>query len=269
MSKGLTPTIHGRLLGLDESKRLIVPNGLRLGDHGNQFDDNSPRTIAVLDDFTGAALDTFKWAVNKGSDGGAANFAILASDPDGAIRATTGAGAGATMAVNGVEVTSGLTAHASQGGLVADFRVRLSAIATIQLFVGLTNAAATTLQAPIIGSGVADGLTLNAANAVGFLFDTAMTTKNLWCVGSKASAAATAINSGIAPVAATWIQLRLEVDKLGNTTFFINGKAVGNVIQQNSVTATTPLTPVIEAFTRAAGSATIDADYIFAAADRV
>lgn len=269
MSRGLTPTIHGKLLGLDDSKRLVVPNGLRLGEHGNQFDDNSPRTVALLDDFVGAAHNTFSWAVNKGSDGGAANFAALASEVDGAIRATTGAGAGATMAVNGVEVTAGLNWKANQGGLVADFRVRLSAIATIQLFVGLTNAAATTLQAPIIGSGVADGLTNNAADAVGFLFDTAMTTKNLWCVGSKASASATAINSGVAPVAATWIKLRIEVSKLGHTTFFINGKEVGNVIQQNSVTATVALTPVIEAFTRAAGSATVDADYIYVGADRV
>jgi len=268
MSKILT-SIHGRLLGLDDSKRAVAPNGLRHGDNGNQFDSNSPRTVALLDDFNGYALDTFKWNVNKGSDAGAANFAVLASDPVGAIRATTGAGAGATMAVNGVEVTSGLTGHASQGGLVLDARVRLSAITTIALFVGLTNAAATTLQIPINGSGVADGLTNNAANAVGFLFDTAMTNAKLWCVGSKASASATAINSTIAPVAATWIQLRVEVDKSGNATFFINGKSVGNVIQQNSVTATTPLTPVISAFTRAAGSATVDADYIFSAVDRV
>jgi len=70
-------------------------------------------------------------------------------------------------------------------------------------------------------------------------------------------------------VAATWIQLRVEVDKSGNATFFINGKSVGNVIQQNSVTATTPLTPVIAAFTRAAGSATVDADYVYYGVDRV
>lgn len=268
MSKILT-TFHGRLLGVDNTKRLIVPNGLRLGEDGNQFDDNSPRTAVLLDDFTGAAHNTLTWAVNKGTDAGAANFAILASEPDGAIRATTGANAAASMAANGVEITGGLNFLPNMGGLVFDARVRLSQITTIALFVGLTNAAAGTLQAPINGAGGGDTFTNNAANAVGFLFDTTMTTKNFWGVGSKASASATGINTGIAPVAATWIQLRFEVDKLGNTKFFINGKPIGNAIQQNSVTVTTPLTPVIAAFTRAAGSATVDADYIFAGADRV
>lgn len=268
MSRILT-SIHGNLLGIDDQKRIVVPNGLRLGVNGNQFDDNSPRTAALLDDFTGAAHNTFNWGVNKGSDAGCVNFAILGGEPDGAVRATTGAGAGATMAVNGVEMTAGLNWQAQSGNLVFDARIRLSQATTISVFAGFTNALATTLQAPIIGSGVANGLTNNAANAVGFLYDTAMTNPGFWCVGSKASASATAINSGIAPVAATWIQLRIEVDKSGNAKFFINGKGVGNVIQQGSVTATTPLTPVITAFTRAAGSATIDADYVFTAADRV
>ena len=268
MSRILT-SIHGNLLGIDDQKRIVVPNGIRLGVNGNQFDDNSPRTAALLDDFVGAAHNTFNWAVNKGSDLGCVNFAILASEPDGAVRATCGAGAGATMAVNGVEMTAGLNWEAQMGSLVFDTRVRLSAITNIALFVGLTNAAATTLQIPIQGSGVGNGLTNNAANAVGFLFDTVMTNATLWGVGSKASASATAINSGIAPVAATWIQLRIEVDKSGNTKFFINGKIVGNVIQQGSVTAATPLTPVISAFTHTAATATVDADYVFAAADRV
>lgn len=268
MSKILT-TFHGRLLGVDHTKRLIVPNGLRLGEDGNQFDDNSPRTVALLDDFQGAAISAVNWAVNKGSDAATVNFASLASEIDGAVRATTGAGAGASMAVNGVEITAGLNWKAAQGGLVFDARVRLSQITTIAFFAGFTNAAATTLQIPINGAGGGDTFTNNAANAVGFLFDTAMTTAKIWGVGSKASASATGINTGIAPVAATWIQLRLEVDVNGNTKFFINGKPIGNVIQQNSVTASTPLTPVIAAFTRAAGSATVDADYIYAGADRV
>jgi hypothetical protein len=268
MSRILT-SIHGNLLGIDNTKRLIVPNGLRLGTDGNQFDDNSPRTCALLDDFVGAAHNTFNWAVNKGSDGGAANFAILASEIDGAIRATTGAGAGATEAVNGVTVTAGLNWKAAQGGLVYDARVRLSAITNIAFFAGLTNAAATTLQAPVNGTGGGDAFTYNAANALGFVFDTTMTTVKIWCVGVKATVGATAINSGIAPVAATWIQLRIEVDSLGNAKYFINGKGVGNVIQQNAVTAATPLTPVVNAFTRSAASATVDVDYLFVAGDRV
>jgi hypothetical protein len=268
MSRILT-SLHGRRLGLDDGNRLLVPNGLRLGDDGNQFDDNSPRTCALLDDFTGAAHNTFNWGVAKGSDGGAASFAILGGEPDGAIRATTGAGAGATMAVNGVEMTAGLNWQAQNGSLVFDARVRLSQITTIQFFAGFTNALATTLQAPVIGAGGGDTFTYNAANACGFIFDTTMTTTKIWCVGVKATVGATAINSGIAPVAATWIQLRIELDKNGNAKYFINGKVVGNVIQQNAVTKTTPLTPVIEAFTRAAGSATVDADYVYVGADRV
>lgn len=266
MSKILT-SLHGRLAGLDHKNRFIMPNGARVGDDGSQFDLPGPADVVLLDDFVDAVIST-RWAVNKGSDAATVNFAALASEINGAVRATMGAGAGASMAVNGVELTGGLNFKAAQGSLCFEARVRLSAITNICFFAGLTNAGAGTLQMPINGAGGGDTFTNNAANAVGFLFDTAMTTQKLWGVGSKASASASGINSGIAPVAATYITLRMELDASGNTKFFINGKPVGNVIQQNSITASTPVTPVVAAFTRSAASATVDVDYLTTSGDR-
>jgi len=88
-------------------------------------------------------------------------------------------------------------------------------------------------------------------------------------VGVANGTDATSVNSGIAPVAATDIKLRIEVDKLGNALFFINGKAVGNATVALAVTPTVLLTPVVAAFATAAASRTVDIDYIHVAAARV
>ena len=266
MSKIIT-SLHGRLLGIDEDNRLLVPKGLRHGEDGWQFDDASPMSAVLFDDFTGLAISATQFGVNKGSDAATVNFATLASQLYGVARATTGAGAGASMAVNGVQINGGLNYSANQDGVAVDIKVKISAITNIALFVGFTNQTSA-LQAPVTGSGAGDAFTYNAADAVGFVFDTAMTTKNLWAVGNKNSVAATAINSGQAPVAATFIRLRVELSKAGHARFLINGKTFGNVIMQNAVTPATLLTPVVTAFTRAAGSATVDVDYIYAGGDR-
>lgn len=215
--------------------------------------------VSIMDDFEGAALSSSWGHPTKGSDGATADFAILA-DVNGKIRGTTGAGAGATMAVNGIMLYRSLGWKANQGGLSFEARIQTSAITTISYFVGFTDQVST-LTAPITSAASVDTITTNASNAVGFMFDTSMTTKNLWLVGVAADVDATAQNSAIAPVAATYITLRVELTTAGVASFFINNVAVGTAMS-GAVTATTALTPCVSVFTRAAGSATMDVDYI-------
>lgn len=220
----------------------------------------------LYDDFEGSTLSALWGHPTKGSDGATADFAILA-DVNGKIRGTTGAGAGGTMAVNGIMVYRTLNWKANQGGLAMEARVQISAITNISLYVGFTDQV-TTLTAPITSAASANTITTNASNAVGFMFDTSMTNANFWLVGVAADVDATAQNSAIAPVAATYITLRVELTSAGVASFFINNVLIGTAMT-GAVTATTALTPCVSAFTRTAASATVDIDYIIVQALRV
>src|SRR5579859_3144960 len=121
---------------------------------------------------------------------------------------------------------------------------------------------------PIQGSGVGNAFTVVANDCVGWLFDTSMANPNWWMVGCKAGVATAGQNSGFAPVAATYDQLAVSVDQLGNATFFRNGTQVG-ATAANSVTPTVAQAPVIAAFGRIAVSKNVTADYIMASCNRI
>lgn len=246
-------SIVGRMLGLDHQDRLI--QGRRI--IGRSAID--PEPLAEFgDDFIGDVIAD-QWGVTKGSDAAAVDFAALASGIGGIVRATTGAGAGASMAANGVQLHSFLNWRASTGELAMTARLKMSSIATIAVFVGFTDQIAA-LEMPIHASGSGNGITTNATDAVGFFFDTSMTDDTWWCAGVKADTDATPVNTALAPVADTFQQFRVEVDTAGTATFYINGKTYGTVA--NALTTSVALTPVVAAFRRSAASATVDVDFI-------
>lgn len=220
--------------------------------------------VEDFDDFLGDVIED-GWAVFKGSDGQTVSFAISAHE-SGMVRATAGDDAAATMAVNGVQLYKQLGWKANQGNLTMEARVRISAITNISLFVGFTDRF-DALEMPINSAASANTLTSTATDAVGFMFDTSMTNDFFWLTGVKADTDATHINTGIAPVAATWIVLRVELDTSGNSHFYINDAFAGSVT--DALTATVALAPTIAAFTRSAASATVDVDYVQILASRV
>lgn len=258
-------SLHGPEVGLGADSRLMVPKGLILGAHGSQVASPAPDRIAVFDDFVGPTLQTI-WAVNKGSDGGAANFAPSAA-LGGMARATTGANAGVSMATNGVQINGALNWQANSGDLVMEARVKIQTIANIAIYVGLTDQVAA-LEMPMNGAGGGDGITTACTDGVGFLYDTTMTTKHWWVQGVANDADAVAQDTGGAPAAATYDVLRIEVSAAGVATFYRNGLQVG-VQMAGAGRPTIPLTPVIAAFTRSAASQTVDADYLHASVKRV
>ena len=274
MSRILT-SLHGRRLGLNDASppQLIVPGGIVSGDHGSQFFEPSPTTYVQFDDFMGDTLNTFLWHnPTKGSDAGTADFAIL-QGVSGVIRGTTGAGAGATMAVNGILIDGGLDWKANSGGLYFQTRLKMSSLATIALFAGFTDQVST-LEMPInMNAGVA--ITTTATDAVGFVFDTNATTATWKLLGvandvdatlQEAVQSTTVLTS--APTAAVYDTLRIEVSTAGVASFFLNGKQVGTKMT-GAVTATVALTPCIATFVRAAISTTVDVDYIAVGSLRV
>src|SRR5262249_32843902 len=152
----------------------------------------------------------------------------------GVVRSTTGAGAGATMAVNGVQLQGSLNwlAPAQYIGecTAIECRIKLSAITNIAVFVRFTHQTAA-LEMSINGAGGGDGLTTTATDAVSFVLDTAMTTKIWWGMGVANDVDSTGQNFGIAPVAATYETLRVEIYSDNTTTgsyakFYRNGVGI-------------------------------------------
>lgn len=265
-------SIFGRQMGLDSEGRLISIQGFRAGDHGSQIDQPSPSAATFFDDFAASAqaLSTTPlngWLSRKGTTNAvdwtiteAANGTIV-----GKVGDTT-----ASMAVSGIQLSRGLNWLANQGALSLEARVKTGIITNIAIFVGFTNQVAA-LQMPIQSAASADTFTNNAADAVGFMFDSAMATDNWWLTGVAGSVAATNQNMGSAPVASTYETLRISLSAAGVATFFRNGLQVG-VSMAGAITPTVALTPVIAAFNRATvnGATTIiTADYVHVSAIRV
>lgn len=233
-----------------------------LDSSGNQRFAGVP-TPRLFDDFLGDVIAD-QFGVRKGSDAACADFAIAVA-VNGTLAATTGAGAGASMAVNGVQLEHELNWKPNQGNLMFEARVKMSAITTVALFVGLTDQKASLEMPATLGSS--DALTTNFTDGVGFLFDTSADTDNIWLVGVAADTDATKQDTSLAFVADTYRTLRIEIDTSGNATFFVDGVQRGTIMA-SATTATVALTPVIAGFSRAAASRVFTADYILVQADR-
>ncbi|MCR4333108.1 MAG: hypothetical protein NUV34_10490, partial [Sulfuricaulis sp.] len=215
--------------------------------------------VRMFDDFLGEEIDGDKWWALQGTDGSIEQPIVLQDQAGGAIRMITGADAGATMALNGVQLQSNLNWRANNGGLSIEFKVTMSAITALAIFVGLTDQHAALEMPFTLGAG--DALTSNASNAVGVLFDTAADTDNWWLVGVAADIDATKQNGAVAPVANTFERWRIDLSATGVATFYRNGTLVG-VAMAGAVTASVLMTPVIAAFSRGAATRNIDCDFI-------
>ncbi len=263
MTRILT-SLHGRLLGLDSDGRLVCPGGFISGEHGSQISLPSPSRVVFFDDFLGDVIAD-QWNLVEGTDSATSDAAILAGGIGGVLRITTG-DAGTGLAADMPQLTQALQWQASNGGLAFECRIKFSAITTFYAFLGFTDLV--TLEAPIISAGSVDTFTTNATDAVGFMFDSRMSTDNWWLTGVANDVDATMQNSGYAPVADTYAKFRIEVSAAGAATFFYNGLQVGATLA-GAVTAGTDLTPTIAVGkTSVAASMTADLDYVSVAMNR-
>jgi hypothetical protein len=215
----------------------------------------TPENVAFFDHFMGDVLAD-QWHVIAGSDSPAAG--ALVESVGGKLRLTTG-DSNASLAADGVQVTSFLNYSTGLGLLRFQAKLQVSAITNLQLFAGFTDQRAA-LEMPVTLSTVT--FTTVASNAVGFLFDTAATTDTIRLVGVATDVDAVHQDTGLAPVAATDLVLRIDVDRNGTATFYIDGVQVGTALLA-AVTPETPLAIVVAA--RAAGdtvSKTVDIDYL-------
>ena len=257
-------SLYGRLVGVDSSGALVATGGFKSGGSNGGFRSADSGGVVLFDDFLGDAIRS-PWNYVEGTDTTTADGAVVAGAAGGVLRLTAGDSTG-SMAADGAQLTSYLNWKAANGDLVFEARVKLAVITDVSVFVGFTDLI--TLEAPIIAAASADTLTTNASDAVGFMFDTSMTTDKWWLTGVKADTDATAQNSTYAPVADTYETLRIELTAAGAVSFFRNGVQVGSLMT-GAVTAATALTPTLSIFPRtAAAGCLLDIDYVYVAMNR-
>lgn len=260
MPKRYAHSLHSRFAGVDHEGAVVAAN-MALGINGKQIEYPSPTRVVHFEDFLG---DVIPDQVNytEGTDTITADGAIVAL-VNGVMRLTAGDSAG-TIAADGAQLNTELNWKVSQGNLVFEARVNLAAITTVSCFIGLTDTKA--LEAPFSLAGTT--FTSNATDAVGFLFDTEATTDTIRLVGVKNDVDATAQNTGVAFVAATYKTLRIEINSDGAAAFYIDGRQVGTLMSA-AITTTVALTPVfIIRPEGAVAGRTMDIDYFMVAADR-
>jgi len=256
-SGGIGKTVGGQFMS---------EGGFLAGKHGNQMSVSSPAMVTVFDDFVGASLATTKWTqVETDTDGAGAH---LAGGIGGVLRITSGNDDGNAVVLPDLSgITGGLLQwQASNGGLAMQARIKVSRVTLAYIFVGFTDLA--TVEAPVIASQTADGITTNASDAVGFMFDTGSASDTWFLVGVAGDTDATKQVLTDAPVAGEYATLRVEVSSAGVATFFINGLQVGDAMS-GAVTAATDLTPcVYVSNTDGTSAVTLDVDYVYVQMNR-
>lgn len=232
---------------------LVVAAGGRL---------NKTGIVEYFTDFLGDALEDELLA---GVGSGTGNAVALSVGPGGRVEIKTSS-ADAAIGANGSSLSLGaLNWRADQGGLFAETRLQVDDIADVMFFFGFTDALASTVEAPIFL--VAGDIDFDADNACGIGFDTDGTTDQFFHGGVKATVDTVPDYSGTAPVAATYVKLRVEVSAAGAVQGFVDDVPIGAPIA-NAVTITTPLCPIIFVANRAGAARNVLVDYLLVQSNR-
>jgi hypothetical protein len=217
----------------------------------------SRQNVVLFDDFVGDTFDTNIWA--GAADAGATTPAITAA-AGGAVRLVTGASDDEIS-----EFAGEIIWNAAAGGLYFETRIKASAVTTLALAVGLTDAKQETNLLPASLSTTT--FTTTASDAALWLYDTDATTDVWRGIGVKADTDITTKPTGAAPGAATYETLGIGVSSDGTAYWYQNGNLVGS--SANAVTAATLLCPYVGAANRTAGaSRNVDVDYVLVAQAR-
>ncbi len=204
------------------------------------------------------------WHLFNGSDAQAADPVVSA----GTMVLVSGDVAGSppgTFDENGSQAIYDTGFTLSDGPVVIEARIKISAITNTNLFFGLTDQKAA-LEVPIESASSGNTITTNATDAVGFMFDTEMTADTYWLVGVNNSVDETAQNTALAPVANTYKTLRIEVAANGDAAFFMDGVAVGTTMTTAAATGVA-LYPTVAVSARSTASRTGTVDFIYARQD--
>jgi hypothetical protein len=232
----------------------------------------TPKTakFTLFEDFYGTWLITDAgpadfWSTTAGAGTANAGAVTVAASLNGAVTIKSASDDG-TNAQNSSTFTGiNLAWKANQGGLAMEVRIKLDAITAVALFVGFTDTISTTVELPIFLN--AADIDSDATDACGIIFDTDGTTAQWAHGGVKNNTDTVPAYSGSAPVADTYVVLRVEVSSAGAVQGFVNGKAIGEPVAA-AVTSTVALTPAVVVSNRGAAQRVATMDYIWVQQDR-
>lgn len=236
------------------SQQVKVERDLVFAGAANYTDniEGNPSTTKVVyynDFLTAGADETNDVAINESHGGSGAISAAVG----GTYRLTT-----STTDNDKAELALELCWEAAKA-CVMEARVKVDAITTVGMVVGFSDAkseADNQVAFEISGATIVDRCT----DGVAFCFDTDASNVYWYCCQTKAGTQ-TGTDTSIAPVAATYEVLRVELDTSGNAVFYRNGVKVANIA--SAVTTTTDMTPYIAVISRAGTAArNMDVDYI-------
>lgn len=218
--------------------------------------------VTLDDHFLGPGLDTTNtWDVGSGTDG--SNPAIQADGLAGLCRLATGGGSSGEAA-NQSLLTSELNWQADQGGLVTKAILKIDDTSNAQIQFGFTDQAASdTTELPFNMDG-SDNLSSNASDAVAFIYD-AQGTANWFAAGVKSGSNKGPTNTQKSPSNDTLVKLEVQVDANGHAKFFIDDTEVATL--DNSLTASTAVTPFVSATDDNTGTRNVDVDRIITQMD--
>lgn len=264
-------SIYGRRLGFDTIRNKAQALGYSAFDPanpGNKIIMPDANTVAFFDDFEGDVVAD-QWNFVEGTDNTTSDGAISAA-VNGLFLLTGGDSAG-TVAADAAELNRELNWQARQN-LWFHTRVKLASIASVSCFFGFTDTKS--LEQAIYSAGSVNTITTDATDAVGFFFDTAMSTVNWWAAGVANDVDATHQNLGVAPVADTWetFSIQLNYDPVTNAIaadFYRNGQRIGSKMSA-ACRYNIALTPcfLVRPKSAVAGK-TMSIDYVNVAGDRI
>lgn len=214
----------------------------------------------LIDDFNGLTIGD-GWSSWIGSNANCEPLHIE-SAVLGKATLTTGDDAGGTMALNGSLFCTDLNWRCISYGLVFESTLKVDFPTSVVIFAGFTDQNSA-LEMPFT-MGAGDVLTANAANAVGWLFDTAADTDVWHLVGidsgpSPPNEVLQAHSAG--PPQGGYENLRVVLNNNGAAAWFLNGKKIGSTLT-NAVDSNARLTPVVAVFSRSAVIRKVDIDLI-------
>ena len=213
----------------------------------------NPAKVFYMDDFF-VNNETLQWTKSVGNGG----VGAVTAAQNGIYRLTTNATAEDVAELEGINAEF----YAQSGGITIETRLKVNAITTVGIAAGLANAYADANNTVIAVIGGSDAVTITTAVDLAlFVFDTGADTDRWFAVSCLNGAAAQkkVCAAGIAPVNATYEVQRIDIDVLGNATFFRNGALMGYL--PLAVTPTVALRPYFSIISHATGRL-LDIDYV-------
>ena len=226
--------------------------------------DHSVRST-IFEDFHGVWVDTEEqpvkdWLVGVGGGTTPIKATTVAGSKNGEVTMKSATTDGIGSAVTSLLTGANLGWSADKGGLSMEARLKIDTIDEAYIFVGFTDALASTKEEPVDFTDGSDTAIATANNACGLVFSGDATTQEFHTGGVKATAVTAAAFSGVAPANDTYIVLRVDVSAAGAVTGYINGTVTETVAA--AITAATAITPAVIVGSKDASQVIMTLDYI-------